>query len=276
MASEASTTTTISLHPTFIQKHSVSVSLFFSAFILLVSVMFVDETTQSQTTPLLSSFGLYPNVLNISAEDRASFHPVVIFPKVKVVEISSPSTQETVVMQHLQVMDFTQATADRQLATELERVDRKNNRGPLHNLSTIKKHAVFAVGRYDENRVGLYESALFDDTANDIDGYNGRRSVHMGIDLDGPVATKVYAFADGRVHSAGYNAELGDYGYVVVIEHDLPAAGGHSRLLYALYGHLNDGSIRGMLPGKRIKRGQLIGRMGDIHENGAFHLTMMQ
>jgi murein DD-endopeptidase MepM/ murein hydrolase activator NlpD len=52
-------------------------------------------------------------------------------------------------------------------------------------------------------RVTLYRSELFDDTTNQIDGYTGRRTVHVGIDINGPLGSPVYAIADGTVHSAG-------------------------------------------------------------------------
>jgi murein DD-endopeptidase MepM/ murein hydrolase activator NlpD len=133
----------------------------------------------------------------------------------------------------------------------------------------------------------MYESDLFDDTTNDIDGFAGRRTVHMGIDLDAAVGTKVYSFSDATVHAAGYNSDLGDYGNVIVLEHVLPpqedttvgegedrqqVAPQPLRKLYALYGHLDGPSIRGMTVGKHIRKGQLLGRMGDIHENGGWHM----
>ena len=48
--------------------------------------------------------------------------------------------------------------------------------------------ARWTIGRYDEDRV-IYTQALF----------SGARTVHMGIDLGGPVGTAVHAFAGGVV-----------------------------------------------------------------------------
>jgi murein DD-endopeptidase MepM/ murein hydrolase activator NlpD len=68
------------------------------------------------------------------------------------------------------------------------------------------------------------------------------------------------------VHSAGYNEGHGDYGNVVVIEHQLSSG----TKIYALYGHLDRTSIKGKKSGTKIKKGQVIGRLGDLHENGGW------
>jgi murein DD-endopeptidase MepM/ murein hydrolase activator NlpD len=155
------------------------------------------------------------------------------------------------------------------LASEEERQLRsKSKKSPRRVAPPLKDHAV---GRYDENRVNLYKSNLFDDESNAIDGFAGARTLHIGIDLDGPIGTKVHAFTNGIVHSAGYNADLGDYGNVIVIEHDLGNGyNGEPRKVYALYGHLDNKSIKGIKEGRKIKKGQVIGRFGDIHENGGW------
>lgn len=210
-------------------------------------------------------------------------------------ESTSSSVGRRVV--NLQVLDFTRPPlpGQQQLATHKQREERRKRhaterrklqpRGASlpdgqqqdEKSSVSSNSSQFAVGRYDENRVGMYESDLFDDTANDIDGFAGRRTVHMGIDLDAPVGTKVYSFSDAVVHAAGYNSDLGDYGNVIVLEHILPASSDAStdepmRKIYALYGHLDGPSIRGMTVGKHIRKGQLLGRMGDIHENGGWFM----
>jgi murein DD-endopeptidase MepM/ murein hydrolase activator NlpD len=261
---------------------------------------------------LLGSFGSYPNVLSISQEDRDSFHPVVIFPTVEVeveaeaseniqeeqqaesVSSSTSSTTSSRRVVNLQVLDFTKPPlpGQQQLATNKQVQERRKRqateRRKLHarganasqqqadvSASNSSSLLQFAVGRYDENRVGMYESDLFDDVTNDIDGFAGRRTVHMGIDLDAAVGTKVYSFSDAVVHAAGYNSDLGDYGNVIVLEHVLPSQEDSEeplRKIYALYGHLDGPSIRGMTVGRHIRKGQILGRMGDIHENGGWHM----
>ena len=54
----------------------------------------------------------------------------------------------------------------------------------------------WVVGKYDEVRVGVYNTPLF----------GGVRNVHVGIDIGGPVGTPVLAVADGSFHSVGYVA----------------------------------------------------------------------
>jgi hypothetical protein len=60
----------------------------------------------------------------------------------------------------------------------------------------------WAVGRYNEKRIGIYNTPLF----------GGVRNIHMGIDIYGPVATPIRAFDDGEIFLFGYNAAAGDYG----------------------------------------------------------------
>jgi len=233
----------------------------------------------------------YPNRLGITEEMRKEFHPVVVFPT-KSVEVAGDddddddekSSSRWEEVPDYTLLDLTVSSAMAQLATEEERIAAKNRK--LWQKTKSMSNTTYAVGRYDENRINLYKSDLFDDTDNDIDGFDGARTVHIGIDLDGPVGTKVYAFTDGVVHSVGYNPALGDYGNVVVVEHDLgicPSAtltnveeiaceSSTSNKVYALYGHLDSKSIKGKSKGKQIKKGQVLGRFGDIHENGGWKL----
>jgi len=144
----------------------------------------------------------------------------------------------------------------------------------------------YTVGKYNERRANIYTTDLFHNTTNTIDGYSGERDVHIGVDLGGPLGSTVYAFADGLVHSAGYNSALGDYGYVVVLEHDLSSlvsahatcssssiSGGEPNTntkLYALYGHLGKKKVKQMRPGQRVEKGSVIGYLGDVTENGGW------
>jgi hypothetical protein len=226
----------------------------------------VDAITNGSEYAMLGNFGSYPNLLNITEEERNSFHPVVKFPKIWMETEEGGERIKKQVLNY-QVLDLTSMSGADQLASEEERMERRaGKKSPPQELKG------FAVGRYDENRAKLYSSALFDDTSNTIDGFAGARTVHIGIDLDGPLGTKVFSFANGIVHKVGYNAELGDYGNVIVIEHSLRHGddGGSERKIYALYGHLDGKSTKGKKEGQKIKKGQLLGRMGDIHENGGW------
>jgi peptidoglycan LD-endopeptidase LytH len=251
------------------------------------------------TPPPLSPFGDYPNPLHITDSDRRSFHPVVKFPEIwidedEVLEVSSSSDSTKTSRRraaNYKVQDFSVPTGtQRHLATEEERrVSRAEEAVtyPENPRTAEASRNFYYVGRYDENRVGLYESDLFDDTTNAIDGYSGRRTVHMGIDLAGPVGTPVYAFYQGTIHAAGYNSALGDYGNVIVIRHELSSStddGGDQqsnqqsqqsqpplhRYIYALYGHLSDLSLVGRSVGQPVARGDVVGHLGGIHENGGW------
>ena len=77
------------------------------------------------------------------------------------------------------------------------------------------------VGRYDEVRRNMYTTEMFENATKDIDGYAGIRDVHIGLDIGGPAGTPVHAPAEGVIQSFGYNPEAGDYGHVIVTEHDI-------------------------------------------------------
>ena len=221
---------------------------------------------------------------------------------------------------NVSVYDGTQSSSATLLATEEQRHERrlqKQNKtffwfgfGGINNLfaqsqSTIPNKLyqppsdMYGIGKYDENRVSLYTSPLFEiasgATRTTTTNAANTRTLHVGIDLGGPVGTKVHAFTNGIIHSVGYNPDLGDYGNVIVIEHDLnstqkcphdPTKKARStsssssssfqqhqkRRVWALYGHLDDPSIVGKKVGQCIRKGQVIGRIGDYHENGGWYV----
>eukprot|EP00729_Bicosta_minor_P014390 gene14390-6222_t len=85
------------------------------------------------------------------------------------------------------------------------------------------KNDKYSIGRYDENR-SIYTTDLFTTP-------EGPRCVHVGIDLGAPVGTPVYACADGIISSCGY-------------------------------GHLDAQTSIDADVGKVVKKGDVIGRMG--------------
>jgi murein DD-endopeptidase MepM/ murein hydrolase activator NlpD len=86
----------------------------------------------------------------------------------------------------------------------------------------------------------------------------GGRRQHHGIDLSAPSGTPVYATADGIVSMAQY---YGAYGNYVQIEH-----GGEMQTRYA---HLSQVVVPN---GARVKKGQLIGRVGSTGRSTGPHL----
>ena len=114
---------------------------------------------------------------------------------------------------------------------------------------------LWTIGKYNEDR-SIYTTELYSDG----------RSVHVGLDIGGPVGTPVHAFLDGKIHSAGYNSAAGDYGHVVVTEHSL---GGVT--LWALFGHLDARSSSAKWqPGATFAAGDVLGWFGDKSENGGW------
>ena len=113
----------------------------------------------------------------------------------------------------------------------------------------------YSIGRYDENRKGLYESELFE----------GKRTHHVGIDIGGPVGTPIYAFYDGTIFDKKYLPAEGDYGNVIIMEHEF-----NGTKLWARYGHLSSESLETFKIGDIVEKGQLIGWLGDKYENGGW------
>ena len=113
----------------------------------------------------------------------------------------------------------------------------------------------YSIGRYDENRKGLYESELFE----------GKRTHHVGIDIGGPVGTPIYAFYNGTIFDKKYLPAEGDYGNVIIMEHEF-----NGTKLWALYGHLSSESLETFKIGDIVEKGQLIGWLGDKNENGGW------
>jgi murein DD-endopeptidase MepM/ murein hydrolase activator NlpD len=100
-----------------------------------------------------------------------------------------------------------------------------------------------------------YLSAGF---GNRIDPFTNQRDFHPGLDISAPVGTKVQAPADGVVVSVG---QKGGYGNSIIIEHGFG--------IVTRYGHLSGFNVK---PGQRVKRGDVIGFVGDTGRSTAPHL----
>lgn len=99
----------------------------------------------------------------------------------------------------------------------------------------------------------------------------GVKAYHTGADLnlnipqwDSDRDAPVYAIASGEVTSA---SNLTTWGNVLVIRHDPIYIGGPQ--VYARYAHLGAFSVGA---GKRVERGQIVGRVGQDASGGPFHL----
>ena len=117
----------------------------------------------------------------------------------------------------------------------------------------------FTIGRYDEDRKGMYTQALF----------GGERTIHVGLDIGGPAQTSIYAFEDGIIHSFADNDVDGSYGPTIITQHELLIEG-EEQTIWVLHGHLSRESLDDLVAGNPIKKGDQIGTMGDEHENGGW------
>lgn len=90
------------------------------------------------------------------------------------------------------------------------------------------------------------------------DPFTGRTAMHAGLDLAGARGAPIYATADGVVHRAGWG---GAYGNMI----DL----GHGKGIATRYGHLSRILVRA---GDRVKKGEVIGRMGSTGRSTGTHL----
>ena len=93
---------------------------------------------------------------------------------------------------------------------------------------------------------------------NRLDPFTGQPDFHPGLDIATPMGAKVQAPADGVVVSTGVK---GSYGNAIVIDH------GYG--VMTRYGHLSGFNVR---PGQRVRRGDVIGFVGQTGRATAPHL----
>ncbi|MBN1939647.1 MAG: aminotransferase class III-fold pyridoxal phosphate-dependent enzyme [Candidatus Aminicenantes bacterium] len=129
-----------------------------------------------------------------------------------------------------------------------------------------RKGARVGIGRADEARI-IYVSEQFRPAGRP---YAEGRTVHLGIDLFAAAGTPVFAPAEGVVKYARDNDRRLDYGPTIILEHraDAVGPGGRPLVYNTLYGHLSRTSLPGMLPGRKIRKGEKIGSIGQLPENG--------
>lgn len=100
-----------------------------------------------------------------------------------------------------------------------------------------------------------YLSATFGKRA---DPFTGLRDFHSGIDISTPIGMRIQAPAEGIVVSC---ADKGAYGNTIVIDH------GYGTV--TRYGHLAGFNVR---PGQRVRRGDVIGFVGNTGRSTGPHL----
>lgn len=113
----------------------------------------------------------------------------------------------------------------------------------------------WGIGKYNEKRREMYTAPQ----------YEGRRNIHMGIDLWTPAGEPVHAFYDGEIAYMADNDQPGNYGPTVVTRHRIA---GYT--LYALHGHLTKESLDQLSIGYKFKKGEAIAAIGTEEENGGW------
>ena len=99
--------------------------------------------------------------------------------------------------------------------------------------------------------------------------FAGKRTIHVGLDIGAPAQTPIYAFEDGLIHSFADNDQDGSYGPTIITEHSLQI-NGKQTTLWVLHGHLSRESLKELNEGEQIVKGQEIGKMGTVEENGGW------
>ena len=120
----------------------------------------------------------------------------------------------------------------------------------------IDSGARYAIGGYNEHRTVYSRSRVFDDAEEP-------RRLHLGTDIWGHAGTPVFAPLNGVVHSFGFHETYGDYGAVIILQHEL-----EGEVLHTLYGHLSFHDLDELYEGKAIYKGEAIAHFGEPHENG--------
>jgi murein DD-endopeptidase MepM/ murein hydrolase activator NlpD len=122
-----------------------------------------------------------------------------------------------------------------------------------------KAGARYAIGGYNEHRTVYSRSQVFDG----VDSGGEPRRLHLGTDIWGEAGTPVTAPVDAVVHSVGFHETYGDYGAVIILQHEW-----EGERIHSLYGHLSLSSITGVKPGQVIAAGQQFAWFGEPKENG--------
>ena len=128
--------------------------------------------------------------------------------------------------------------------------------------SMEEAHASIGVGRYNEARL-LYSSPQY---AAEEAHIGERRTIHLGLDLFVEPGTAVRAPLDASVHLLAENTADLDYGPLVILRHET----GDGDEFFTLYGHLSRETLRELIPGRLLHKGEVFARVGTLHENGGW------
>ncbi|MBO6497317.1 MAG: peptidoglycan DD-metalloendopeptidase family protein [Roseivirga sp.] len=141
---------------------------------------------------------------------------------------------------------------------ELDRIDLNDEQQFTEYIQAVldKNDCTTGIGGYGEERSLYSRSDLFSDEE--------PRTIHLGIDIWTKAGTPIYSPLEATVHSYANHRVHGDYGPVIILEHEI-----EDQVFYTLYGHLSTMSLHGLYEGKLIKKGEQFASLGAYHEN--FH-----
>lgn len=120
--------------------------------------------------------------------------------------------------------------------------------------------ATVAVGRYAEPRLPCAAAGV----RWRGDGGPESRTLHLGLDLFAPAGTPVHAPLGGTVAAVADSDQPLGHGPAVVLRHATPDGVG----FHTLYGRLDRATPGHLAPGRRVRPGELIGRLGEASVNG--------
>ncbi|MDB5235290.1 MAG: peptidase [Hymenobacter sp.] len=126
------------------------------------------------------------------------------------------------------------------------------------NTMLATQGATVGIGGYLENRVIYRRSQHFG-----LNPVEEARSLHLGVDVWIAAGTPLLAPLPAVVHSLADNANFGDYGITVILQHELEGTP-----FYSLYGHLSRKEWTVLSVGQQLGKGQAFATVGPYPENG--------
>ncbi len=124
-----------------------------------------------------------------------------------------------------------------------------------------RNHVQLGIGPWGEKRT-VYTDEAF--RSRFIEGE--RRVHHLGLDLFMPAGTPVYTPLAATVKSVEIETAPLGYGGLIALEHQPEGC----PPFITLWGHMAHEAVARLRPGQKLAAGDLVGPMGDIHENGGW------
>ena len=121
----------------------------------------------------------------------------------------------------------------------------------------------YGIGRYNEDRRGMYEAELFT-------GGQDPRTIHMGIDIGAAEGTPIFSPLAGEIWGAENLLADGDYGGTLILKFRSEEAG-QSSDFFMLFGHLSRATVARWSAGAKVEKGDLLGWLGGKSENGGWN-----